>query len=69
MRNLTAIRHRCTQRCDSENEHSVVTAKTSTALEETVQCRGNDVHISVTAMATHSAVTALSVATTSLLLQ
>ena len=25
-RNPTAIRHRCAQRCDSENEHSAVTA-------------------------------------------
>ena len=38
--------------CDSENEHSVVTAVVAT------------VHISVTAVTTDSAVTALSVATT-----
>ena len=25
-RNPTAVRHRCAQRCDSENEHSAVTA-------------------------------------------
>ena len=25
-RNPTAVRHRCTQRCDSENEHSAVIA-------------------------------------------
>ena len=31
-RNPTAVRHRCAQRCDSENEHSAVTAKASTAL-------------------------------------
>ena len=31
-RNPTAVRHRCPQRSDSENEYSTVTAKTSTAL-------------------------------------
>ena len=31
-RNLTAARHRYAQHCDSENEHSAVTAKTSTVL-------------------------------------
>ena len=31
-RNPTAVRHQCAQCCDSENEHSAVTAKTSTAL-------------------------------------
>ena len=25
-RNPTAVRHRCAQRCDNENEHSAVTA-------------------------------------------
>ena len=25
-RNPTAVRHRCAQRCDSENDHSAVTA-------------------------------------------
>ena len=32
--NPTAVGHRCAQRCDSENEHSAVTAKTSTALRQ-----------------------------------
>ena len=31
-KNPTVVRHRCAQRCDSENEHSAVTEKTSTAL-------------------------------------
>ena len=32
LRNPTAVRHRCAQRCDSKNEHIAVAAKTSTAL-------------------------------------
>ena len=31
-RSSTAVRHRCAQHCDSENEHSAVAAKTSTAV-------------------------------------
>ena len=30
--NPTAVRHRCAQCCDSENEHSALASKTSTAL-------------------------------------
>ena len=59
-RNPTAVRYRCAQHCDSENEHSIVTAVVA---HVTTVCWDNDVYISVTVMATDSAVTALSVAT------
>ena len=56
----------CVLRCNSENKHSAAAAKTSKALWQQWwwQCWDNDVHISVTAMTTDSAVTALLVATT-----
>ena len=72
----TAV-HGCAQRCYGENEHSVVTARmvlspgansnvtalTGTAVVVTMQ-RKRCAQSSVMAMATDSAVTALSVATT-----
>ena len=64
--NPTMVTHRFAQHCGSGNKHSTVTAKTITALWQQWkwQCWGNDVYISVTATATDSAATALSVATT-----
>ena len=52
------------QRCDSENKDSAVAAKTSLSQHCHLNCCHNAVHISVTAMATDSAATALSDATT-----
>ena len=57
-RNPTAVRHRCAQRFNSENEHIVDTAVVVTVLD-------NDVHISVTAMASDNAATAVTVNDTS----
>ena len=60
-RNPTVVRHRYAQCCDCENEHSTVTAKVSTVLWHQWlwhQC-DSDVYISVTVMATDTAVTAV----------
>ena len=41
-RSPTAVRHRCAQRCDNENEHSAATAKTSTTLWQWKQAQSCD---------------------------
>ena len=58
-RNPTAVRQRCAQRCDSDGADSNVTALTVTALRHQwlLHRCDSDVYISVTTMATDTAVT------------
>ena len=59
-RNPTAVRHRCAQRCDSENEHSVVIAMVLIVMRQRWNSSGSDsAEIMMCTL-----VTALSVATT-----
>ena len=54
--NPTAVRHWCTQHFESKNKSSTVAVETRTALSQQWkwQCWGNNVHISVTVIATNS---------------